>query len=279
VKEEPVTDALLRQFLLGKVDDEERQRIESLFVSDRLSRDSVLAAEQELIDDYLEDMLSPADRESFLLRYGNTPEQQRKLRIAKSIQELASRTPDSIEAGISTVWTRVLERVRLRPVFVIPVAVTFIMAIMITAVWYLKLQPENKQHLVVEQELARLNSPASLSQTPPGTSVLVLRPISVRSAETRPEFVPGADTRFVELRLIWIRKERCSTYQAVIRRSGDEESFAVRQLEPQTESGELLHLRLPADMLMRGLYQVELSGVGSDGAIGPSEEYTFTVSR
>jgi hypothetical protein len=279
VKEEPVTDALLRQFLLGKVDDEERQRIESLFVTDRLSRDSVLAAEQELIDDYLEDMLSPADRESFLLRYGNTPEQQRKLRIAKSIQELASRTPDSIEAGISTVWTRVLERVRLRPVFVIPVAVTFIMAIMITAVWYLKLQPENKQHLVVEQELARLNSPASLSQTPPGTSVLVLRPISVRSAETRPEFVPGADTRFVELRLIWIRKERCSTYQAVIRRSGDEESFTVRQLEPQTESGELLHLRLPADMLMRGLYQVELSGVGSDGAIGPSEEYTFTVSR
>jgi hypothetical protein len=279
VKEEPVTDALLRQFLLGKVDDEERQRIESLFVTDRLSRDSVLAAEQELIDDYLEDMLSPADRESFLLRYGNTPEQQRKLRIAKSIQELASRTPDSIEAGISTVWTRVLERVRLRPVFVIPVAVTFIIAIMITAVWYLKLQPENKQHLVVEQELARLNSPASLSQTPPGTSVLVLRPISVRSAETRPEFVPGADTRFVELRLIWIRKERCSTYQAVIRRSGDEESFTVRQLEPQTESGELLHLRLPADMLMRGLYQVELSGVGSDGAIGPSEEYTFTVSR
>jgi hypothetical protein len=269
----------LRQFLLGKVDDEERQRIESLFVTDRLARDSVLAAEQELIDDYLEDMLSPADRESFLLRYGNTPEQQRKLRIAKSIQELASRTPDSIEAGISTVWTRVLERVRLRPVFVIPVAVTFIMAIMITAVWYLKLQPENKQHLVVEQELARLNSPASLSQTPPGTSVLVLRPISVRSAETRPEFVPGADTRFVELRLIWIRKERCSTYQAVIRRSGDEESCYVRQLEPQTESGELLHLRLPADMLMRGLYQVELSGVGSDGAIGPSEEYTFTVSR
>jgi hypothetical protein len=279
VKEEPVTDALLRQFLLGKVDDEERQRIESLFVTDRLSRVSVLAAEQELIDDYLEDMLSPADRESFLLRYGNTPEQQRKLRIAKSIQELASRTPDSIEAGISTVWTRVLERVRLRPVFVIPVAVTFIIAIMITAVWYLKLQPENKQHLVVEQELARLNSPASLSQTPRGTSVLVLRPISVRSAETRPEFVPGADTRFVELRLIWIRKERCSTYQAVIRRSGDEESFTVRQLEPQTEIGELLHQRLPADMLMRGLYQVELSGVGSDGAIGPSEEYTFTVSR
>lgn len=274
-----MTDALLRQFLLGKVDDEERQRIESLFVTDRLSRDRVLAAEQELIDDYLEDMLSPADRESFLARYGNTPEQQRKLRIAQSIQELASRESDSVEADVSTVWTRLLERIRLRPVFVIPVAVTFMIAITIVAVWYLRLQPRNEQHFVVEQELARLNSPASLSETPPGTSVLVLKPISVRSAETRPEFAAGADNRFVELRLLWIQKERYSIYQAVVHRSGDEESYTVRQLEPQSEGGEVIRLRLHAEILMEGLYQVELSGVATDGAIGPSEEYTFTVSR
>lgn len=278
MKEEPVTDALLRQFLLGKVDDEERQRIERLFVTDRLSRDRVLAAEQELIDDYLEDTLSPADRESFLFRYGDTPAQQRKLRIAKSIQELALSKSDSIEAEIPTVWSRLLARVRLKPVFVIPVAVTVIIAIMIAA-WLFKLQPEDKQRSILEQELARLNDPASLSETPPGMSVLVLKPISVRSGETRPEFVAGGEIPLVELRLMWIQKERYSTYQAVIHRSGDAESSTVRPLHPQTEGGELIRLRLPAARLTRGLYQVELSGIATDGAIGPSEEYTFTVSR
>ena len=44
MKEESVTDGLLRQFLLGRVDDEERQRIESLFITDPQSRERVLAA-------------------------------------------------------------------------------------------------------------------------------------------------------------------------------------------------------------------------------------------
>ena len=34
MKEELLTDALLREFLLGKVDEEERERIESLFLTD-----------------------------------------------------------------------------------------------------------------------------------------------------------------------------------------------------------------------------------------------------
>ena len=52
MKEEAATDVLLRQFLLGKIDDEARQRIECLFLTDSLTKERILAAEQELIDDY-----------------------------------------------------------------------------------------------------------------------------------------------------------------------------------------------------------------------------------
>ena len=99
MKEEAATDASLRQFLLGRVEDEERQRIESLFITDSVMRDRVLAAEQKLMDDYLEDSLSTADRESFLSLYGDTAAQRRKLRIAKSIQEWAANQPDTMSVA------------------------------------------------------------------------------------------------------------------------------------------------------------------------------------
>src|SRR6185369_5176954 len=87
--EESLTDTLLRKYLLRKVDDEERQRIEKLFMTDSQARDRVLAAEQELIEDYLENNLTTEDKEIFLSHYAGTPEQQLNLRINRSIKEWA----------------------------------------------------------------------------------------------------------------------------------------------------------------------------------------------
>src|SRR5215813_294239 len=125
VKEEILPDALLREFLLGKVGDEERVRIESLFLTDPEAREKVLVIEQELIEDYLEDSLNAADREKFLLRYGQTAEQVQQLRITKAIKDWALRenASQTVPAELST-WQRLCTRLRLRPVFVIPIAVT-----------------------------------------------------------------------------------------------------------------------------------------------------------
>ena len=63
MKEESITDALLREFLLGKINDEERERIEDLFLTDSQTKERVLALEQDLIEDYLENSLT-AGRQS-----------------------------------------------------------------------------------------------------------------------------------------------------------------------------------------------------------------------
>jgi hypothetical protein len=84
-----ITEALLRQYLLGNVDDEERQRIESLFLTDSIIRERLLAIEQDLIEGYLDDSLTSADKQRFLLHYGQTAKQQRELRITKSIKDWA----------------------------------------------------------------------------------------------------------------------------------------------------------------------------------------------
>jgi hypothetical protein len=275
MKEERVPAALLRRFLLGNVDDEERQRIEGLFLTDSLSRDKVLAAEQDLIEDYLDDSLTTAEKERFLLHYADTPRQRRKLRIAKTIQDWATTettvTPPT-PATIS-IWSRLRAGMRLKPVFVIPIAVIAMIAIVVTTVWVNRKREQSS----IDQELARLNASSSLREIPPQMVPFELAPVSVRSVESHNELITRSDVRVVELHLLWIQKERYPTYQAVVRRFNDDESFTIRDLQPENNGGHKIRLRLPAQKLTRGLYQILLSGVAADGTVSASEEYTLTV--
>jgi hypothetical protein len=282
MKEEAVTDALLRQFLLGKVEDEERQRIESLFLTHARMNERVLAAEQGLIDDYLEDCLSPADREMFLSVYGDTAAQRRKLRIAKSIQEWAVNqevsTPVTPEPALSA-WRRLLERLRLKPVFVIPIAVAATVAIVTTLVWVNNRNEQHRQYLALQQELVQLNTPSSLRNVPPQMPALTLKPGSVRSLYPQPELKKQPDSPIAELRLLWMQKEDYSTYEAVVRLPGNDQLFTIANLTAEKEDGKFIRVRLPAHMLSRGNLQIELSGVAADGTTTAPEVYSFTVSE
>jgi hypothetical protein len=272
MKEEPVTDALLRQLLLGKVTDEERQRIESLFLIDAEMKERMFAAEQELLDDYLEGTLTREDRDLFLLHYGQTPEQQSKLRIAESIKEWAAaeaKPPQTVPVKVSSSGA-VGARWWLKPSLVIPIALAAIILIVVAAVWL-----SRQQHQAIEQEVAQLNAPESLREVPPQMVSLNLSPVAVRSAEQQPEIKTRADIRIVELRLPWIQKEQYSTYHAVLRQAESDKSFMFPHI--QVDSVGVIRLRVPAHILMRGLYKIELSGIAADGNLGPTEEYSFAV--
>jgi hypothetical protein len=283
MKEESATDALLRQFLLGKVEDEERQRIESLFLTDSLMKERIFAAEQELIDDYLEDCLSTADRETFLSLYGDTAEQRRKLRIAKSIQEWAvsqSKTPPVTPEPAISAWGRIRDRLRLKPVLVIPIAVTTTVAIAVAIVWVNSRSTErNRQYLAIQQELAQLNTPTRLREAPPEIFPLTLKPGSVRSAEAQPELKKRLNSSVVELHLLWMQKEDYPTYHAILRRPGDDRSYTIPNLTAEKDGGKVIRIRLPLHLLTRGNHQIELSGVSTDGIKSLPEVYTLTVSE
>ena len=272
MNEEPVSDALLRQFLLGQVDDQERQRLESMFVTGTLSNERVMAAEQHLLDDFLEDSLTPEDKERFLAQYGGTPAAQRKLRIAKSIQDWAATSAEvtAVGAAAGSRWSRLLGRVRLKPVFVVPIAALALIAI-IFAVVAVRTKWE---HRAMQQELVRLNAPMSREVSTPA---VILTPGALRSTDSEKEVIPPTNVESVELRLLWTQKERFPSYQATIRRVDEDEQFTIPNL--QLDSGNGISLRLSARYLTRGLYQIEVSGVADNGTIGPAEEYTFVVGR
>lgn len=276
MREEAVTDELLRQYLLGNVDDEERLRIERLFITDPVSRERLLAIEEDLIEDYLEDSLTKADRERFLSQFAQTPEQQQKLRITKSIKDWAVREGLVTQTGPATIWSRLRTRLSLKPLVVIPIAVTIVIAIVVAAVW-LQGKREQRRHLAIEQELARLNSPASLREVPPDMVLFELSPVTLRSVEPQSELESRAGIELVELRLLWVQKEPYATYQAEVSRVGDDRSFMIRNLEAENDQGYAIRIRLRVDMLGRGLYQIQLTGIAADGVQGQREDYSFTV--
>jgi hypothetical protein len=279
MKEETITDALLREFLLGNANDEERGRIESLFLTDAQVREKVLALEQELVEAYLEDSLDDKDKERFLSIYAQTDEQRRNLRITKSIKDWAVKEAGTSQATAVTVpvWSRLWTRLRLKPVFVVPIAVAIVIAVVLAIGWFNN-RMEQRKHLAVEQELVELNSPASLREVAPQTIFLNLKPVAVRSGEPQTELRAGADTRFIELRLAWIQKERFSTYRAELRRGDESESFTIPNVQAENDGRSLIRIRLSTQMLRRGRYEIQLRGIANNGSLSPAEEYTFTVA-
>lgn len=278
MKEGFYTDAVLREFLLGKVDEAERARIEDLLLTDPDLRDRVFAIEQDLIEDYLENSLIEDDKEKFLSLYAQTAEQQRTLRITKAIKDWAvmeASAPRATPAEVSF-WSRFWTWLRLNPRFVVPIAVTIVIAIVIAIVW-LNTRTAQQRHLAIELELAQLNSLTSRGETLPQMTSFDLRPVSVRSIETKNELRIPANTRFIELYLLWIRADRYALYQAEVLRIEGSESFTIRELEGDRDGRNTIRLRLPAEFLTRGDYRINLTGVSSDGSAGVSEEYTFAV--
>lgn len=278
MKEDPMTDARLREFLLGKLDDEDRARIEDLFLTDSPTRERVLALEEELIDDYLEDSLSQEDKERFVLLYAQTNEQRRRLRISGAIKDWAireARAPRSTTTT-KTLWNRLWTWLRLKPHFVVPIAVTTVIAVVL-AVVLLNSWVEQRKHLVIEQELAQLNSPASLRGVPPDMASFDLSPVTVRSDEAQNQIKIAAGTRVIELRLPWTQGERYSTYRAEVRRLRDRKTFTIPNLVAESD-GRTIRLRLFSHLLTKGNHQINLTGASAGGK-GSSQEYSFVVTE
>jgi hypothetical protein len=280
MKEESVTDAEIRQFLLGSVDDSERQRIESLFMSDAEFNQRVLRAEDELIEDYLEHSLAPGDRAKFHAQYGHTPKQRRRLRISQSIRDYAASEARVGQRPPATTMRRAflshLTPLNLR--FFIPIAAMVTIACIIGVIW---LGRSNTRRVTIERELAELNAPPGLRANSSQVVSLVLPPVSIRSVGTETRLTPRADIPAVELNLLWTQKEQYPNFYVVVRCVGTNEEFRVSGLhiEKSPTSGNSIRVRIPSHLLRDGLYQVTLTGVGPDGTASQGEEYTFVVAR
>lgn len=82
-------------YLLGEMDDAERFRFERDYLADAEAYAAYLAAQDELIEDYLGDGLAPARRERFDTNFLITEERRERLRLIRDLNEHAQ----SLSAG------------------------------------------------------------------------------------------------------------------------------------------------------------------------------------
>ena len=257
----------LRHFLLGKVDDAERERIERLFLTDLDSKERLLAAEQSLIDDYLDESLASDERASFLSQYAASADQRRKLRIAKSIKEHA-------EAQNVATPRRGWSGLKAKHKLILRIAAVVIVAV-ILAVWLQSRR--NQPYAVIEKELATLNDPSRAREAVPPMATLEVFPLTLRNVQLPAQFTLRSDVRVLELHLVLSPNERHTRYRADLRKGGDSEPLNFPELSVQADNPGIIRLKIPTSILSPGDYKINLSSIAADGSISSAEEYSFTI--
>ncbi|HEU4770318.1 MAG TPA: tetratricopeptide repeat protein, partial [Pyrinomonadaceae bacterium] len=83
MKSDSLTQSQIRRYLLGQCDEAELEAIEAAVLTDDAAFEELLAAEDEVIDEYINKNLSPEERASFENRFLAGPERREQLRFAR----------------------------------------------------------------------------------------------------------------------------------------------------------------------------------------------------
>lgn len=273
-------EMLARRYLLGELDDEGREQFEVRLVTDPQFREEVTMVEDELVDDYVSNALTAAERERFALHYLRTPQQVQKFRITKALSEHsdAHHTPRPLAPH----GARASYLARLRD---------FIRALRAGKLWRLALATVVGLVLVgalgaallrlrdARGEIARLREMNERPEAAPSPVYAVeLSPVLVREAAEPASFALPAGAGAVQLRLrgAW---GAYPSYRATLR-TDEGEVFTLEGLRgQQTGGGREVVVNIPPEYLGRRDYQLKLSGLAESGQYEDVADYTFRVSR
>lgn len=290
MKEIPEDNSVIRQYLLGGLSETEQRRIEELFIQDADYRENVLITEDELVEDYLEGALTEQERQKFVAHFLATPQQKQKLRLAMSLKRYASGdtgtglSPAGGDAASGRDKRRIsLHWLKLRnPFTVLPLAAALLILLVFGAGRLVEMrrlsrerEQEQSRRAEVERELAAANAPGFT----PGGQVypFVLSPISVRGGPGGGSAAPPADATVVELLLVLMGDARPS-YRVLLQKVGEPGAFAVGNLRAvDTPTGQAVSVKIPARLLPRGHYQLQLLSVNADGQAEPVGDYEVQV--
>src|SRR5215471_14273682 len=92
-------DKLMVQYLLGNLSEEDQVRIEDRAFSDSTYMDALEAAEADLIDAYVRDELSQAERRGFESRFLASPHRRSKVEFARDLARIAEESRAAADAA------------------------------------------------------------------------------------------------------------------------------------------------------------------------------------
>ena len=296
---------LIRKYLLGSLEGEERERLEERVLSDASFRDRVLLVEENLIEDYTEGVLEETERHGFRKMFYSNPQRRIEVQLVAGLKQHAARNwRTNLFKAVQDAWK--LQRATLARAVASPslsgfrkAAVAVALVIAVAIVFFVvqrflrseqapsSLTQEQQRHDLIERELARLNTSGE-SQSRPSALAATLSPGLTRGDDTQPtsEFPivtlrRGAESAQLRL-LLRSSDDEYRSFQAVLTPVGARESYEVVLKPVELSPGvPALILTLPTQVLEDGDYSVQLSGQAADGRTEalPDHNYYFRLVR
>lgn len=273
-------EIVIRRYLLGDLNDKDREQVEMRLITDRDYKEEVLIVEEELLDDYVSDALVQRERDLFHNHYLSTPLQRQKLRIAQALDKYAAQgvaAPAEVKGGRRLV-KKLSNVFRSRKLLMQLSWATLIFVVLGGTWWVFKNWRSGTNDL--EAELVQLNGPGS-SVLEPGPSVLqaVLPPLSFRESRASVTVTITKETQIVQLRIPHT-SERQQGYLGALKDSNGNEVVKVDGLMARNvDNAKMLVLQLPVRVFETGDYVVSIREPNAAGVFEETGNYSFRVLR
>ncbi len=304
---ETIEERQICQYLLGKLEQEQQQRLEEQLMTRKDLFEQLLALEDELIDEYLKNTLSPQDREGFEKHFLLAPERHQKLKFAQAFRSYVAAENGGKKKDVPAplLWQSLLAALRTQsPALRYGLQGALLTVVvaglwMTSTTWHLHTEvaqirtqqhawQEREQQLqqdledqrqlgqALEQQLKR----AQAQQRPgienplPAMAAFALTRGVVRDSGTLKRVTIPSGTRLVELKLE-LADNQYENYRVVLDSEGSEILILNKVKPEQIGTHQFVVLTLPANLLPYGDYSLKLGGVSTSGEYNPIGTYYF----
>jgi hypothetical protein len=306
----PDVERTMRRYVLGDLEEIVRSELEELLITDPDTFEALGIVEDELVEEYLEETGSPAERRSFERGFLSSPEGQRRLLFARALRSRASMPAlrlDPVPAtsridrpqawGWRPAWVGLAATLAISvvgnvwqatrhptqeataqgpapfpPSSVTPVAEVNIEARELKA----SLAREQRERALAEARAQTLEKQLQGSRAP--MVAFTLAAGLLRGAGSVLRVTVPKDVVVVQLRLE-LPGDDYPLYRAALLDANGDEIWAASRIRAEGAPGSpVAVVWLPSVLLSRGDYQIKLSGVSAGGEREALGTYPFRVS-
>lgn len=258
-----ISKELLRAYLLGTLDEPQKEIIEHAYLTDAKENERLSAAEEDLIEDYLDGNLDPTERKNFELFFLLSPERCQNVAITRALRRTVRQQPQ--EYATQSHKDLGFHRFGAPRVMIWAALGLFLVFTTVSVSLYLKNRDLHSELASLEQEHSRLKG--SLQSSVGGQQDSMSGPIELRPGLTRdigdsvpqirvPE--PAAAVKFV----LQVTDPNYASYYVVLRSAEGDELLSEARLPLSVSAGEsVVSLWVTASALQPGDYQFVLWGI------------------
>jgi hypothetical protein len=247
----------MRRFLIGQLPEDSRERLEKDFFASDGDFELLLALEDDLMYEYLQDKLDPAEREAFERHFLSLEGGREKLQFAKALADEAAehrRRPIRIRQAAS--W-RVAVYLAAAAALLLAVALPIRLAYQ-TSQLRIAVAQLQQDRSVLEKQVA---DQAPANRPAPVLVSLILAPGLVRGSAQPAQLRISESAAQLRLQLDLRRSSGYQTYRVFVRTAEGVDVWS-QDLPP---SGRSLVLTIPASIIRPGEYRLSVKGATPNG--------------